>query len=879
MPSFELLEQRNLLSLVGVVAELNPGVPDFNYDATGRLTYTAPTESAAGAFDATATPTTVIFTIGGRPVSIKDPRAFGLHIRLDAQGNVVGGVDGPDLQVDGWIDMNRNNIQDAGDYTGVLLTGEILQFGSYDSGGPNDSYDFRFQFTGGSLSPFFQGKDIGLTMTSLNSTFTGDFSAGFVGWAQGLFGPLSLNQAPVPQDQQVDTLEDTAVSGQLVATDGPMDAGKLAYALAQAPGHGSVVVNPDGSFTYTPLADYNGPDSFSFAVSDWQLTSTGTVSIDVAPVNDAPVAQGQDVNTLEDTAVSGQLVASDVDGDVLAFALAQAPSHGVVVINPDGSFAYTPEIDYNGLDSFSFTAGDGELASSAAVNVTVEPVIDPATISGQVLADGLGISGVGLTLHDADGNVVAVVQSGADGSFSFTDVYPGIYSITEAATPDYLQGDNIAGSLGGSVVDDVISGIVVSEGDAGVGYVFAEITPVSLTGTIFVDADNDGALEAGETGIAGVVVTLIGTDDLGTVSLTTQTVADGSYSFDNLRPGRYSIAASQDTAYLDGLESVGTLGGTAGDDIISEIVVGAGQKGQGYNFGELRPASLTGFVWIDFNDDGEIDFSEKTISGVTVTLTGLNDRGQNVTRIVQSDEDGVYTFDLLRPGNYTIKETQPSNFNDGVDSLGTAGGLVGVDAFSGISINQGIDGMNYNFGERPLAGTAVASGQTATIGFWQNKNGQALIKALGENTQLGDYLAATFPNLYSGLAGKTSSQVAAFYQGLFSSKAKVGGPAKVECQVMAVALATYVTNSSLAGTVATRYGFRVTQFGVGIATFNVGTSGVAFGVTNYTRVSVLDLLLATDSRSSDDVLYDYDIKLRTLANTIYTAINESGDIG
>jgi len=205
--------------------------------------------------------------------------------------------------------------------------------------------------------------------------------------------------------------------------------------------------------------------------------------------------------------------------------------------------------------------------------------------------------------------------------------------------------------------------------------------------------------------------------------------------------------------------------------------------------------------------------------------------------------------------------------------------LVGLDAFSGISINQGIDGVNYNFGERPLAGTAVTSGQTATIGFWQNKNGQALIKALGENTQLGDWLAATFPHLYSGLAGKTSSQVAAFYQGLFSSKAKIGGPAKVDCQVMAVALATYVTNSSLAGTVATRYGFRVTQFGVGIATFNVGTSGAAFGVANYTTMSVMDLLLATDFRSSDDVLYDYDIKLRTLANTIYTAINESGDIG
>ncbi len=791
MPSFELLEQRNLLSLVGVIAELNPGVPDFNYDATGRLTYTAPSESVEfGAFDATATPTTVIFTIGGRPVSIKDPRAFGLHIRLDAQGNVVGGVDGPDLQVDGWIDMNRNNIQDAGDYAGVLVTGEILQFGFHDSGGPNDSYDFRFQFTGGSLAPFFQGKDIGLTMTSLNSTFTGDFSAGFVGWAQGLFGPLSLNQAPVPQDQQVETLEDTAVSGQLTASDGPMDAGKLAYALAQAPAHGDVIVNPDGSFTYTPLADYNGPDSFSFAVSDWQLTSTGTVSIDVTPVNDAPVAQGQDVNTLEDTAVSGQLVASDIDSAALVFALAQAPAHGQVVVNADGSFTYNPAADYSGPDSFSFIASDGELSSLAEVSIAVAPVNDAPVAHTQAIG-------------------------------------------TSEDTPVAI---NLAGS-------DL------------------------------------------ETAANGLIFTIVNAPSNGTLSLSdNHVVYTPGPGYSGLDSFSFSVTDTGDPV------------GSQGNAITSQPTT------VDLNVVATPKSTLQGLVWEDFNNDGEVDFNEQVITGVTIELTGTDDLGRPVSRIAVTDEDGVYMFDGLRPSNaagYRIHELQPTDWMDGQDILGMVGGasagvLLANDIIGGIVMTTpGTEAINYNFAELEGGqGRVIGSGQTATIGFWQNKNGQALIKGLngGPNaTQLGDWLAATFPNLYGDLAGKTNAQVADYYKKLFSSgkKCSLLAVPKLDAQIMAVALATYVTNSTLAGTTAARYGFNVTEDGVGVRTINVTIFGAAFGFDNWTVHRVLELLWATDARSTDGQIYDIDGNGRTnceeyvfqvMANVMYTLINELGHI-
>ena len=136
--------------------------------------------------------------------------------------------------------------------------------------------------------------------------------------------------------------------------------------------------------------------------------------------------------------------------------------------------------------------------------------------------------------------------------------------------------------------------------------------------------------------------------------------------------------------------------------------------------------------------------------------------------------------------------------------------------------------------------------------------------------------------------------MADFYSDLFRRKKKeaiqlgLGGPVKMDAQVMAVALATYVTNQSLAGLAAETYGFLVTENGVGVSTFNVGDSGEAFNVADDSDVAVLDLLFATNDNSAGGVLYDTDgdgdsdddweTVLRTLADEVFSAINEAGDI-
>src|SRR5262249_18506380 len=120
------------------------------------------------------------------------------------------------------------------------------------------------------------------------------------------------------------------------------------------------------------------------------------------------------------------------------------------------------------------------------------------------------------------------------------------------------------------------------------------------------------------------------------------------------------------------------------------------------NFGELLPSVLSGHVFYDANNDGARQPNEAGIGGVTVTLSGSNDQGP-VNVVATTDANGFYQFTNLRPGNYTITETQPNAYKDGLDSVGTINNIVvgtlGNDVLSNISLAMGQTGINYDFGE------------------------------------------------------------------------------------------------------------------------------------------------------------------------------------
>ena len=128
------------------------------------------------------------------------------------------------------------------------------------------------------------------------------------------------------------------------------------------------MVNADGTFTYTPNADFNGSDSFTFVANDGdgRLRTSPPSPHRSRPVNDPPVAQDGSASGTEDTPLSGTLVATDVDSEGLTYRLGTQAAHGTVVVNPDGSFTYTPNADFNGTDSFTFLANDGAVDSNTA---------------------------------------------------------------------------------------------------------------------------------------------------------------------------------------------------------------------------------------------------------------------------------------------------------------------------------------------------------------------------------------------------------------------------------------------------------------------------------------------------------------------------------
>src|SRR5207237_1418981 len=190
-----------------------------------------------------------------------------------------------------------------------------------------------------------------------------------------------VNDPPVANAQSVTTAEDTAAP--IVLTGSDVDGDALTYAVATQPAHGTLSGTAP-NVTYTPALNYNGPDSFTFTVKDATLVSTAaTVSITVTPVNDAPIANAQSVTTAEDTAKAITLSVSDVAGVTWSYAIATQPAHGTLT-GTAPNVTYTPALNYNGPDSFTFTVKDAALTSATAtVSITVTAVNHAPTANAQ----------------------------------------------------------------------------------------------------------------------------------------------------------------------------------------------------------------------------------------------------------------------------------------------------------------------------------------------------------------------------------------------------------------------------------------------------------------------------------------------------------------
>ena len=502
-----------------------------------------------------------------------------------------------------------------------------------------------------------------------------------------------VNDLPVAANESYSVDEDGELTGDSVlANDTDVDGDPLTAVLESDVQHGTLNLNSDGTFTYTPEADFNGIDGFSYLVSDGQGNSeVVTATIVVNAVNDLPSAVNDEYSTDEDTALTIDAPGvlgndTDVDGDPLASVLASGPQHGTLTLNADGSFTYTPEADFNGIDGFSYLANDGTGDSLVAtVTITVNPVNDAPVASGDeyavdedavmtidaaagVLANDTDVDGDPLTATLVTGPANGTLTLNADGSFSYTpnSNFNGSDSFT------YTAGDGTATSeatvtLTVNAVNDVpeavndeystdedtaltiaAPGVLGNDTDADGDALSVSILNPPQHGTVTLNSDGSftytpAADFSGVDGFSYVASDGVASSEVATVTINVNAINDGPVG-----------AADEYAVDEDAVLTVDAAGGVLandsdadGDPLTATLVTGPASGTLVLNadgsFGYTPGANFSGSDSFTYTA-GDGTLSSEPIT-VTINVNALNDGPVGAADEYAVDEDAVLTVD------------------------------------------------------------------------------------------------------------------------------------------------------------------------------------------------------------------------------------------
>ena len=351
-------------------------------------------------------------------------------------------------------------------------------------------------------------------------------------------------------------------------------------------------ITPDGTLTYTAVVTNAGPsNAYNVAFSDTLPTgvtfASGSTDVGTGTVTNTSGTITADLGDLAAGASATVTILVTVDsettGTLVNTASVTADDEADTSNNSDTASTTVTE-----LIDLAVTKVDDDGGEDIAPGDTVVYTIDvtnngPSTATNVVLTDTLPDD----VTFDAGSSTTPDTNTGGVLTYNLGTMASGATTtVTVAVTVD----TDFTGTLTNTATVDATESESNETNNTATAGSTVAVETSSIAGYVYVDADNDGVFDAGEQPIAGVLITLTGTDfTSAAVSSTTTTATDGSYSFTNLLPGTYQVTETDPTFYGDGQDTAGSEGGTATDDDISAITLGSGVTATAYNFGELAP--------------------------------------------------------------------------------------------------------------------------------------------------------------------------------------------------------------------------------------------------------------------------------------------------
>jgi VCBS repeat-containing protein len=343
-----------------------------------------------------------------------------------------------------------------------------------------------------------------------SQNFSGDVFKLVSDNAGGTIVTVAADVAPIAQNGSASGAEDHVISGQVSASDPDGLPSPLTISLVSGPQHGQLTLSSSGGYSYSPDADFNGADSFTYEANDGLLGSNvATISLTVTEVNDAPTANPDTTTVAEDHSVVINVLGNDSRGPaneaVQTLSVVSASAlHGSVTINSDGTLTYAGNADYNGADTISYTirdngttnGGPDSLQSSSTVAVTVTPVNDAPVFTSSAnfsAAENQAVVGTVAAIDPEHDSFVFARAGGADQAFFVIDAHTGALSFV--SSPDF----EAPADANHDNVYDVLVSATDTFGASSSQTIHVTVTDVAENGRIIIGGSRDDTL----TGTAG----------------------------------------------------------------------------------------------------------------------------------------------------------------------------------------------------------------------------------------------------------------------------------------------------------------------------------------------------------------------------------------